>query len=180
MSFGPQFATDEEYVRAGFDRFMDEISGIGNSSRATMFECALRTHVDGTDRPWRKNFIAALDGVNWSWPWFDYWVGRFQASDDWPRLCRKLRDAVSAGDADEIEDQRRELLWHTLIMAGYSARNQAKRLPRAVPHASMTDKTAGIAHAEPFIVAFNSGDTSTWPPYFPGDITDARWTIKRG
>ncbi len=74
--------------------------------------------------------------------------------------------------AADLPAQRLAILAREIAQAVYSERQRATVPTGWRPQARLSATEAGcIPFAAPFIDRFNGGDTTVWPPFFPGDMT---------
>jgi hypothetical protein len=130
------------------------------------------THQAGDPRASTQLFIDALDGVEWSWEWYDKSEATFNDLGAFPHMWRK-------------EDSKAKLLCHTVTKAVYSNRDKYKNiallkrrglswgdeeLSGQIKLSIITDEHEKIQQLTRIMFedGFDNG-AGQWPPYYPGD-----------
>lgn len=119
--------------------------------------------------------------VDWQWPWFEEWHGKFTEWGTFPLTWPPLAPPAEERDqysADDLAEYRRAgmalLLAQTAAMIFYRDRHLSKsHMHQAWQLGHVGDPVEGRV-AEAYDDAVRAGDLSKVPPYFPGDRTSLK------
>lgn len=189
MSFGPQFAPEETFIRWGWDRIMTT-TDIPVAVSEAAYPNWRSAFVSGDPRRERSMMRDAFGSLDFRWFWLEQsfdWVQRvIEPVHGWPYLWRTpVRKSL------RLPKYRVDLLAGEVAHAAYQARNRAN-YARSRDYRRPSGRVFEVvlvcgqmcpaedAIARRFIDRFAAGDGTAWPPFFPGDRTGVQTDLYAG
>lgn len=188
VSFGPQFAPDEAFMRWGWERVMATTDIPFEMSEAA-YPNWRAAFVSGDPRRERNVMREAFGSLDFRWYWLEesfQWIQRvIEPVHGWPYTWRTpIRKSL------RLPKYRVDLLGGEIAGAVYQARSReayatsrqrkgGPNLARELVLVSGWGCPAEDAVARLFVDRFRAGDGTSWPPFFPGDRTSLRFEVFR-